>query len=216
MPVLQRSVRWGVAAALLAITASAGEARAQMTGSFHVTPKAGIAIPGGDLWRVQDPGFHAGGALAYNVTPRIAVRGEVTGSFLNSIEDSFGNVPSPSMTLIRFGGGLEFNAPRGRRQAFPMTFVAFLGAGGTSASADESFSDGSSVDFSSTAFTASGGGEVGWQVDDGLNVFVSFQAHAMWFDEEDTAVFADRSPEVEPFDLAWEFPVSVGGRISIR
>ncbi len=97
-----------------------------------------------------------------------------------------------------------------------MTFVAYLGAGATSAKAKESFSDGSSVDFSSTVFTASGAGEVGWQFNDSINLFVGFQAYAMWFDEEETAVFADRSPEIEPFDLAWEFPVTLGLRLSVQ
>jgi hypothetical protein len=206
----------GVVAALLAISASSGGAWAQATGSFNVTAKAGVGIPGGDLWLIQDPGFHTGGAIAFYFTPNFAIRGEVTASLLNSIEDSFGNVPSPDMDLIHFGGGFEVNFSSWDWQRFPMTFVASLGAGATSVKAQESFSNGSSVDFSSTVFTANGAGEVGWQFNDSVNAFVSFQAYAMWFDEEETAVFADRSPEIEPFDLAWEFPVSLGVRISVQ
>ena len=221
---LQRSLKaWLMVGLVAVVSGSADAVEAQespqaerVEGTFEVAPRLGIGIPGGELWTVQDPGVHAGVSVAYYFTPYVGLRGAVTGSFLNSIEDSFGNIPAPDMTLIRFGGAVEFTAPLPERQSLPMTFVAFLGAGATSADASESLSDGSTVDFSSTVLTVSGGAEAGWQLNESANIFVSFEANAMFFDEEDTAVFAARSPEVEAFDLAWEYPVALGVRWSFR
>ena len=205
-------IRKGMGAALLAVIVGTGSAWAQNPEEtpFNISARAGVAIPAGELWQMLDPGVHAGAALSYYFDKHVGVRAEFAADFLNDREDSTGGTPSPGMTLLHFNGGVEFNFARPSGQSLPLTFVAGIGAGATSATASESYADDSSVDFSSTVFTANASAEVGWQFNPNVNVFLGFYAYLMKFSEEDTQVFADRSPDVEAFGWAYSFPITLG------
>lgn len=209
-------IRNGVAVAAFAIIVWCGGVSAQNPGAFNASARAGVAFPAGDLWQVQDPGANLGAALAYYFHPNIAVRGEFSASFLSEITDTAGQIPSPAWTMLHFNGGVEFHFNRYKWQDFPLTFLVAVGAGATSASAEKTFDDDSSVDFSETAFTANGAAEVGWQFNQSVNVFLAGYAYAMKFNAEDTAVFAERSTDVEAFDWVWSFPLTLGVRLSVQ
>ncbi len=205
----------GLGAAVVAAMVWAGSATAQ-SGPFTVSARAGIALPAGDLHKIQDPGFHAGGALAFYFSKHVALRGEFSADFLNSMTDSDGEVPSPAMTLLHFNGGFEFNFTRPKWQDHPLTFLMAIGVGATSGTAKETYDDGTSVDWSQTMLTGNASAEVGWQFNESVNVYLAGYAYLMKFGKKNTEVFADRSTDVEPFEIGWTFPVTVGVRLSLQ
>lgn len=183
--------------------------------SLVLEPSAGVAIPLGALEDIADPGFAVGGAVTCFFHPNIGLRGQVQGEFLNDRVDPFGVVPSPPLTLLHVTGGFEVNFAPPAYQVQPLTFRIQLGGGATHVSGDATYGDGSSVDFSRTYPTVTGGVQLGYRLAPRVEAFAGAAAHLVLFDEEDTEVFAARSQQVDTFSEGWSLPVSAGLRLGL-
>ncbi len=62
--------------------------------------------------------------------------------------------------------------------------------------------------------TFDGGGHVGYQATEYLNIFVQTQFYLMLTDALDMEIFRDDAAGVEPFDQAWIIPITGGARLS--
>jgi hypothetical protein len=199
-----------LATALLLVGPGAADAQQVDAKRFSVEPRAGIAIPAGDLSDVVDLGPGVGLGLSYRLTDRLAVRLDGDVDILSGLDASGTGPEGPDFTIFHYGAGLQYALldPSSNRWAVDVD----LGVGASTFDVDEFVSDGEVIDFSETYFTTSGGLQVGYDVAPNVNVFGRGQAYLMFADEEDTAVFSAFSPAADPagFDTAWSIPVSVG------
>lgn len=177
---------------------------------FSIEPRAGIAIPAGDLSDVADVGPGVGIGLAYRLTNRLAVRIDGDVDILSGLDASGTGPEGPDATIYHYGAGLQYALldPATNRWAIDVN----LGAGASTFDVDDFSVGGNVVDFSETYFTANGGLQVGYDVTPTVNVFGRGQAFLMFTDEDDTAVFSAFNPDIDPagFDSAWSIPLSVG------
>jgi len=177
---------------------------------FSVEPRAGIAIPAGDLSDVADVGPGVGLGLSYKLTNRLALRLDGDVDILSGLDASGTGPEGPDATIYHYGAGLEYALldPTTNRWAIDVN----LGAGASTFDVDDFSVGGNVVDFSETYFTANGGIQVGYDVTPAVNVFGRGQAFLMFTDEDDTAVFNAFSPDIDPagFDTALSIPLSVG------
>jgi hypothetical protein len=203
-----------LATALLLGNTSAASAQQADGPRFSIQPRAGIAIPAGDLSDVADAGPSFGIGLQYQLTNRLALRLDGDADVLSGVDASGSGPEGPDVTIYHYGAGLQYAllAPGVNRWAIDVN----LGAGASTFDVDEFSVGGGPVDFSETYFTANGGLQVGYAVTPSVNVFGRGQAYLMFTDEDDTAVFNAINSDVDPagFDSAWTIPLSVG--VAIR
>ncbi|MFW6088879.1 MAG: outer membrane beta-barrel protein [Gemmatimonadota bacterium] len=177
---------------------------------FSIEPRAGIAIPAGDLSDVADAGPGLGLGLAYTLTDRLAVRLDGDVDILSGLDATATNPEGPDVTIWHYGAGLQYALldPASSRWAVDVN----LGIGASTFDVDEFSVGASTIDVTETYFTANGGLQVGYDVTPGVNVFGRGQAFLMFTDEDDTAVFSAFNPDIDPagFDSAWSIPLSVG------
>ncbi len=177
---------------------------------FQISGRGGIGIPTGDLADIADVGPTFGIKLAYRVHPRVRLRvdGDVEiydGAGLNN------GTEAPDLTLWHYNGGAEFEVLQPGRS--PWNVVVNGGAGATTFDSDR-FSSGG--DFNETYFTLNGGVEVGYHVRSNVRVFAAGQLFVMFADDQDTAVFAALSPEVNNFDTVVSIPITAGVSIALQ
>ncbi len=185
-------------------------------GSLTIEAQTGFAFPAGDLRDVADMGVMAGGTIGYLFHENFGWRAGVEGIFLNDTRDIHGVVPSPAMNMVHLTTGPELVFPRPAFQMLPLTFRLFVAGGAAMVDATESFGDGTSVTFDQSYFVFNFGGAVGYQVTPEVNVFVDGRGYLFFFDEQDTAAFAERSQFVEPFSRGWVLPLTVGVRFAFQ
>ena len=94
------------ALAVVAILASATAGVAQETGRFSVAPRAGIALPAGDLERFVEPGSSLGLDISVGLTPRLTGRARAEGDLLRGATLPSG-VAAPDMKVLHYTAGLE-------------------------------------------------------------------------------------------------------------
>lgn len=198
------------------VTFAPASLHAQERGDITFEGQAGVAFPAGDLADVADMGGMAGGTIGYQFHRYFGWRAGLEAIFLNDTRDVNGVVPAPAMDMVHFMTGPEVVFPPPSHQDLPMTFRVFVAGGGASVEAQESFSDGTSVDFDNTYLVLNFGGAAGYQVTPTVNVFVDSRAYLFFFDEQDTSVFADRSQFVQSFSRGWVVPLTVGVRLLLR
>lgn len=174
--------------------------------------RAGVVLPVGELDGLADPGASVGVSLVKLVTGRFGVRADLGASFLNDQVDALGVVPSPPLTVATLEGGFELDIPPPQHQQFPLSvrLRAMVGAAYVWGSAD--YGDGTTVEIDEIRPSVGGGFALGYRPDEQLEIFVDGVARLVILSAETTAVFAQRSREVRPFEHAWFIPLSLGVR----
>lgn len=203
-----------LATALLLIGANGASAQ-QIDGSrFSIEPRAGVAIPAGDLSDAADVGPSVGIGFAYRLTERLSLRVDGDADILAGLDSEGTGAEGPDVTIFHYGAGVDYALldPSANQWSVGVN----VGAGASTFDVDEFSVGGSPVDFSETYFTINGGLQVGYDVSSAVSVFGRGQAYLMFTDEADTAVFSAINPEIDPagFDSAWSIPLSVG--VAIR
>ncbi|MGD8494998.1 MAG: hypothetical protein PVF05_02340 [Gemmatimonadales bacterium] len=204
-------------AALLVFGLPAGAA-AQVSGTFSVEGNAGVSIPLGTLGDLTSSGGAYGGGLAVQLTPNVALRGDLLLVKLDNGRSESGVLLSPPVDLLYYGGGVEvnFNAPL--YQDLPLTFAANLEAGWTNMDVDETFSASHPANGIDQGYlTFSFGGQIGYTVYRGssmdVNLFVKGQSYLILTDSNDMIPYATLLGEA-PFDHVWLLPITGGFRLT--
>lgn len=221
---MDRTNRWllGGAAGLfaLALMVLAGvrplAAQDYEKGQASIDPRAGVAFPFGDLAETHKVGFDGGLGLAYKVHPHIAVRGDFDFISLNGRNPQFGVVLAPTLTVVHYHAGLEFDFGPPEYQDFPLTFRWNLGAGGTSMSAQQDFPDGVDVDFSGTYPSVNSGIKIGYRITPELDLFVGGQIFWTFTNNEGEIAELVKRAGIEPYGNAWTAPVTFGVKYSFQ
>lgn len=210
---ISRRTRAGLCAlaAVVALAATAGTAAGQETyPRISIDPRAGVGFPVGDLADTHDLGFAGGAGVAAEVQPGIAIRGDVDVLILDDESPQFGTVLAPTLTVVHFHGGVEFDFARPRHQDVPLTLRWSLGAGGTSMSASRDFPDGEDVDFSATYPSVNSALKVGYRVTRSVEFFVGGGMFLTFADDEEIAELVKRVPSRAPYETVWSAPVTLG------
>lgn len=203
-------------AALAIVLAGVGPAAAQTyEGEASIDPRLGVAFPVGDLAETHSVGFSGGLGISYKFHPHIAVRGDFDISVLDDESPQFGVVLAPTLTMIHYGAGLEFDFPPPDYQDFPLTFRWNVGAGGTSMSASRDFPAGEDVDFSATYPSVNSGIKIGYSVTPSVDIFLGGQMHLIFADSEEIVELVKRS-SVEPYGTVWSAPVTLGVKAAFQ
>ncbi len=177
---------------------------------FSLEGRGGIAVPASDLADLEDVGANVGVGLAYNLSPRLALRLDASVDLLSG-DDSQGPGPAvPDMNVYHYNLGLGYALLNPKTTNW--TLDTNVGAGGSTIDLDEFTVSGVPVDFSETYFSLNGGLKLGYNLSPSVNLFIGSQAYLMFTDEQDTALLSVLSPELDPagFDTAWTFPVTAG------
>lgn len=180
-----------------------------------VEARGGIAIPTSDLSDLADsgPSFGVGVSFPLNNRLRLRVDGDV--DLLSGNDASGTNPEGPDINLYHYGAGLEYALvqPGASRWGIDIN----VGAGATTFDADDFDVMGTPVDFSETYFTVNSGLTLGYQVSQGVSVFVGGQAFIMFADENDTAIFSAINSELDPtgFGNVVTIPVTAGFKIAL-
>lgn len=207
----KRISKWITTLAASAFLALAFPADADAQGRFSFSGQGGIAVPAGDLADFTEVGPAFGGGIAYWFSPRVAIRADVDASLLNG-KDSEGTGPEgPDASLLHYNAGLQVNLTN--PDATPWNFMLNVGGGASTLDVDDV--EGVLTDFSETYFALNGGLGIGYDLSQNLSIFVDGQWYLTFTDEEDTAVFADINPEVDPegFSTASDIPLTLGIRV---
>ena len=218
---MDRPIRWtrrlvGALAGLALLAAAPATAAAQSVDSpVTIDPRAGIGFPVGDLADTHQAGFAGGLGIAYKLTPHIGVRGDFDLMVLDDESPQFGVVLAPTLTVIHYHAGLEFDFAKPEFQEFPLSFRWSLGAGGTSMSADRNFPDDVDVDFSGTYPSINTGMKIGYQVSPMMDLFLGGQMFLTFADEEEIAELVKRSG-TQPFGTVWTAPVTLGVNVTFQ
>lgn len=219
---MTQAKRWtrgflGALAALALIFVGVQPASAQDGdyGQISIDPRAGVGFPVGDLAKTHKAGFAGGLGIAYKFHPNIAVRGDFDLSVLDDESPQFGVVLAPTLTMVHFNGGIEFDFPAPDYQNFPLTFRWNLGAGGTSMSASRDFPDEVDVDFSGTYPALNSGVKVGYELKSNVEIFLGGQMYLTFADEEEMVELVKRAG-IQPFGNVWSAPVTLGVKASFQ
>lgn len=204
------------------LSAQADPAVGPQPGSFGFHAGAGVALPAGDLTAAVEPGASLAGGVSHFLDRHLGLWGSVDLQFLSGATDDAGNA-FPDMRMLHAGVGGELNLfggydLRDDPDPTPVTATFRLGLGLSSLDTEDSLDGGGPApfEFDHTYLSFQGGATAGYQVTPRVNVFVGSTAYLIVTDREDTRVFADHSPEVELFDVAWSVPVRAGLRITLR
>lgn len=184
-------------------------------GQISVDPRAGVGFPVGDLATTHQAGFSGGLGVAYKFHPNIGIRGDFDLAVLDDESPQFGVVLAPTLTMVHFNGGVEFDFPRPDWQNFPLSFRWNVGAGGTSMSASRDFPDEVDVDFSGTYPSVNSGVKVGYRITPDVDIFVGGQMYLTFADEVEIAELVKRTG-IEPFGTVWSAPVTLGVKASFQ
>lgn len=203
-----------LAACTIALLWAAPAAAQQSHQRLSVDPRAGVAFPVGDLADVHEAGFTGGVGLAYAFHPNVAVRGDLDVSVLDDESQAFGVVLAPTLTMVHFHGGLEFDFVRPGDQALPLTLRWGVGGGGTSMSASREFPDGEDVNFSQTYPSVNSAVKIGYAFSSGVEAFVDGRMNLVFADELEVAELVKRIPNFEPFGTIWSAPVTAGVKLT--
>ncbi|MDT8437164.1 MAG: hypothetical protein RRA92_10475, partial [Gemmatimonadota bacterium] len=169
-------------AAVLLLTPAAG--RAQDRPIASVQAHGSLVIPLDTFEDITEVGGGFGGAALWHFHPNWALRGDVDVMKLNERDTETGFVAGPPVDLLYVGGGVEVSFGPPRYQDVPLTFALHLGGGTLNFDVDETFFAphlASSIDEWYPALN--GGGQVGYQLTEYLNLFFQTQAYLIFFDE---------------------------------
>lgn len=203
----------GLAIAALAITVvpAAGQ---EGTTRITVDPRAGVVFPVGDLAETHELGYTGGAGVGVEVHPWIGLRGDVDVMVLDGEARGDGTVLAPSLTVVHFHGGVEFDFPRPDDQDVPLTLRWSVGGGGTSMSASRDFPDAENVDFSGTYPSVNSAIKVGYRINRSVELFAGGGMFLTFADEEEIAELVKRVPGREAYDAVWSAPVTLGVKAS--
>lgn len=207
---MHNATKYGVLLAVLALFALPEPGTAQpATGKVSVDLRGGVAIPAGNMNNISDLGGLAGASAMWNFDPNWAIRADFDYILLNEDRDSFGNLISPPIDLMFFGGSFEVNFNGPKYQTMPLTFMLNLGAGAMKMKVDDTFDASHPANgFDNTYLTFQGGAKVGYQVQPWINIFVNGSVYFMLIDSADTGVFGYN------FDNGWVIPITAGVRLT--
>jgi len=211
-----RTNRWirgavGVAAAVAMLALSSGAASAQEGAGISVDPRAGLEFPTGGLAEIHTYGFTGGLGVAFEIHPHINLRGDFDMGILN--EKS--GVRTPSLTVLHYNAGVEFDFPPPDYQDFPLTFRWNIGAGATSLSGDETFAGAEDIDFSQTYPSINTGVKIGYEVAPTVELFAGGALHLIFADRAESAELYKNTTR-QPFGNTWSAPVTLGLKASFQ
>lgn len=189
---------------------------------FSLEARAGGAVPAGELAELDAPGAQVGGGVGVRLHPRVALRVDFDASFLRGGKELESGARSPGVSLRHTIAGLEAVVGAPRLRDVPLTVSVNAGAGRTLFDT-EAFvvpfnrpeQGGQPFRITERYPTANAGVRASSRVSRRLDLVLSGQGFVTFTDEEDTALLALLSDEIESFGTAWSFPVSVGVRVGL-
>lgn len=206
-------------AALLAVALPANAAAQHRV---LLEARAGAAVPAGELAELEDPGASLGGGAAVYLHPRVALRVDFDASFLQGDKRLESGAFSPGIHIFHTTAGIETVLASPRLGNVPVTVSANAGAGSArfdvkafAVPFDRPQQGGQTFRFTERYLTANAGVKVGYPINRNLDLVLSGQGYATFTDEEDTALLELLSDEIQRFDRAWSFPVTVGVRAGL-
>ena len=202
----------GAVCAMVALTIPLQTASAQQDARITVDPRAGLEFPIGGLSEIHSFGFTGGAGVAFEISPHINLRGDFDAGILN--EKS--GIRTPSLTVLHYNAGIEFDFAAPEFQEFPLSFRWNLGAGGTTLTGDESFPGAEDVDFSATYPSFTTGAKIGYRLSPSVELFAGGSLHLIFADESETAELFKNAPGRQPFGNTWSAPVTLGLRASLQ
>lgn len=209
-------MRYGKYALSLAVAAllawSAGDAAAQERWTFD--GRGGVGIPTGDLEELTDVGASLGLGIAYWLSPRVAFRVD------GDVDNLSGSAATdPDFRLWHFNGGFEFRLTEPTRS--PWNISVNVGGGGTTIDTDDFTLVGPegavTGGFTQTYPALNGGLKIGYGISRNVDIFVNGGFNVTFTDDDDTIVFSQINPAVDPdgFSTAVVIPITAGFRIKI-
>lgn len=180
-------------------------------GSVSVDARGGLVIPVDQLDVITQTGASFGGGVAFHVTDRLALRGDVEYRMLSGDSDSEGT-EFADMTSLAATGGIEvhFVSPETR-----WTGSVSFGAGISTLETDPLLDDGSdppaAADLTGVGFR--GGTKLGYRATERVTLYLEPAVYLSVFNRPDTQGLADASPDVQTFDTTWDIPVQAGVRV---
>ena len=200
-----RRVALATAVALAAMAVSAETAIAQDS-EISVDPRMGLEFPVGGLSEIHSFGFTGGVGVSFEIHPHINLRGDFDAGVLNGKS----GVQTPSLTVLHYNAGIEFDFAEPEFQEFPLSFRWNLGAGATTLTGDESFAGAETVDFSQTYPTITTGAKIGYGLTPRVELFAGGSLHLIFAEESETAELFKNAPGRQPFGNTWSAPVTLG------
>jgi hypothetical protein len=203
------------AAAMLTglLLGSAADAAAQ-DWRLAVTPRAGMAVPSGNLAKLLDPGPAFGLAVAYPVHRRIALKVDANANLLPGVTVSTGRTAADVTVMnYHFGAETALLMP----ESIPLSLLFDLGVGAVVFRGDE-------FEFTPTArrthrqghASARSGLALAYSVRPAVTVMADAQLVAAHARRDHTLWFSNQDPEVvRPFTSIVIIPVSFGVRARI-
>lgn len=189
---------------------------------LSVEGRAGIVAPAGELADLEELGGHVGGGVAVHLHPRVALRVDFDASLLKGGKRLESGGRAPGINLLHTVGGVEVGVASPRLGNVPLTITANAGAGRTTFDVevfvvpfDRPEQGGQPFSFVERYLTANAGVKVSTRMSRRLDLVLSGQGYATFTDEEDTALLELLSDEIQKFDTAWSFPVTVGVRVGL-
>lgn len=195
----------------LAVGVFAGGTAAQEKSTLMVDPRIGLGFGAGDVGEVVDPGVAFGGRVAYRFHHHMAAWGDVDYQLLENARDEFGTSLAPELDALHFTGGIEAVFEKDPYAAPPFTFRFYVGGGGVNLSGEDA-----TTTFDETYPVFVAGGAIGYRLSRLVEPFVDGRGYFVFMDGNDTRVFSDRSPSVEPFDRGWTTPLTAGVRLHFQ
>lgn len=176
----------------------------------------GVSIPVGPLNDMASVGSSLSGSIGYRLIPRLAFRLDFAANFLEGINSSENGIAGPDLNLYQYTGGFEFEFTDPRHSKWHVILNA--GAGATTFDTDEFTLNGVDQDFTESYFTTNAGLGIGYEVSSDVDLFFKIQWYVAFTDEEDTAIFSEINPLIDPegFETASVIPVTLGFRIKIN
>ena len=204
-------VSLAAAVALVTVTVSAEPATGQDS-EISVDPRAGLEFPVGGLSEIHSFGFTGGVGVSFAIHPHINLRGDFDAGILN--EKS--GIQTPSLTVLHYNAGIEFDFTAPEFQEFPLSFRWNLGAGATTLTGDESFAGAEDVDFSQTYPSITTGAKIGYALTPRIELFAGGSLHLIFAEESETVELFKNAPGRQPFGNTWSAPVTLGVDLSVQ
>lgn len=170
--------------------------------------RGGLATAGGELGQMTTPGATIGAAIGLGVAGPLGVRVDVEVTMLE--ESEMGDTPTPGVNLAHLLFGPELVLPPRRRLRARVGASAGVTAFEVEAFSNANLPPGEPNVLEETYPTVGGSLSLEWLPGRRLAVFATGRALVTLTNEEDTARLSYLTPEIEPFDRAWTYPLSAG------
>jgi hypothetical protein len=201
--------------AALLIATLVGLVASPATAQTSFSVQGGASIPAKHLADMSEPGAKVGADLSFWVSDQMALSVDGSLDMLPATDE--GPVPAtalPDLKLWHYGLGAKLDLVAA--DANPWSVVLKGGAGATTMDTDElAVAPTPEADFTETYLRVNGGLDIGYQASDNVKIAVGGGSYITFVDEEDMALFATMNPQVDPFDIAYTFPITAEVQIGL-